>query len=164
MKAARQSLIYRGDEATGWSIGWKTNCWARFRDGDHAMELLKLLFTPAGTKAGSYPNLFDAHPPFQIDGNFGGAAGIAEMLVQSHAGYIDLLPALPSVWNKLGSVKGVRVRGGLILDFKWSNGSITELIVHATTGGKALFKIGGKMMYMDFKKGTRKSLLMSKQN
>lgn len=153
MKAARQSLLYRGDEATGWSIGWKTNCWARFKDGDHAMELLKLLFTPAGSKAGSYPNLFDAHPPFQIDGNFGGAAGIAEMLVQSHAGYIDLLPALPSVWKAEGAVRGICMRGGLVLDFKWKEGKVYELKVVSKQAGPVEIKMGEKKMKMTLKKG-----------
>lgn len=158
MKAARQSLLYRGDAATGWSLGWKINCWARFKDGDHAFHLIQMLLSPASSGAGSYPNLFDAHPPFQIDGNFGGAAGIGELLVQSHTGYIDLLPALPSSLPD-GTIKGIRARGGWILDITWKNGVLSEATIKEGKGiatvryrGKEVkARAGKKLTVADFK-------------
>jgi alpha-L-fucosidase 2 len=145
MKAARQSLLYRGDAATGWSLGWKINCWARFRDGEHAYHMIKMLMSPSKGDAGSYPNLFDAHPPFQIDGNFGGAAGIGEMILQSHTKYIDILPALPSELSN-GEVKGYCARGGFVFDIKWTNGKLEQLTVHSKAGQRLLMRYNDKVI------------------
>ena len=147
MKAARQSLIYRGDVATGWSLGWKINFWARFKDGDHAFKLIQMLMSPAKGGAGSYPNLFDAHPPFQIDGNFGGAAGIGELLVQSHTKYIDILPALPLALPQ-GEVKGICARGGFVMDIKWKDNQLQQLVVTSKAGLPLLLRYNGKEINM----------------
>lgn len=153
MKAARQSLIYRGDAATGWSLGWKINLWARFRDGDHAFKLVQMLLSPAEKNGeGSYHNLFDAHPPFQIDGNFGGAAGIGEMLLQSHTKYIDLLPALPSALPQ-GKVSGICARGGFQLDLNWKEGELQSVRILSLAGRDCSIRYRGKTISFKTQKG-----------
>jgi alpha-L-fucosidase 2 len=153
MKAARQSLLYRGDAATGWSLGWKINCWARFKDGDHAFRLIQMLLSPSKSDAGSYPNLFDSHPPFQIDGNFGGAAGIGEMILQSHTKFIDILPALPAALPN-GEVKGYCARGGFVFDIKWSDGKLVELTVTSKAGQPLQMRYNNKVVNITTTKNT----------
>lgn len=177
-RAAQKSLEFRGDAATGWSMGWKVNLWARLLDGDHAYRILQNLLAPVGRKGqgGMYPNLFDAHPPFQIDGNFGACAGIAEMLVQSHVRYepptakpaaqppaddadgfdrpmlIHLLPALPSAWPT-GSVQGLRVRGGFTVDIAWREGKLVSAAVRSTAGTTCGVRYGQQTVALQVPRG-----------
>jgi len=136
--AAKRSLEIRGDRATGWATAWRINLWARLRDGDHAHEILRFLLGPERT----YPNLFDAHPPFQIDGNFGGTSGMTEMLLQSQGGVIQLLPALPKAWPS-GSVRGLCARGGYTLDIAWRDGVLASATIVATRAGPATVRYNG---------------------
>lgn len=167
LRACQRTLELKGDETTGWSTGWRINLWARLRNGEKAYAIYQKLLTyvsPDGYQGpdrrrsgGTYPNLFDAHPPFQIDGNFGGTAGVCEMLVRSCDGQIELLPALPKAWSK-GQVSGIRARGGYELSFRWSEGRVTEATVRATVAGEPTVVCGGKSYTLKLKAGQQKRL------
>lgn len=151
-EASRKTLDVRGDESTGWSKAYKLLFWARLHDGNRAYKLFTELLRPATATdvdyaggGGSYDNLLCAHPPFQIDGNFGGTAGIAEMLIQSHAGYINLLPALPDAWKETGRVTGLKARGNFTVDMEWKNGKITTYKVHSPVSQKVKVMVDGKI-------------------
>ena len=159
LKACEQTLLQKGDESTGWSTGWRINLWARLHNAAQAYHIYQKLLTyipPSGGTnyhhGGTYPNLMDAHPPFQIDGNFGGTAGVCEMLVQSQHGVIELLPACPTAWSD-GTVSGLCARGGYELSFSWHDGKVTECTVKARRNGIATLLVNGKEMKQKLKAG-----------
>jgi alpha-L-fucosidase 2 len=151
--AARTTLNHRGDVSTGWSMGWKVNFWARLLDGNHAMKLIKDQLTLVGGESnrgggGTYPNFLDAHPPFQIDGNFGCTAGIAEMLLQSHDGAIHFLPALPDDWEN-GKISGLRTPGGFEISFTWEDGQVQQIEINSNLGGNCRIRVPNAMEFAD---------------
>ena len=164
-QAALRSLTWRGMKATGWAMGWKVCLWARAKNADNAHTLLHNALAPAsmgrtdynGSGAGIYNNLFDAHPPYQIDGNFGVTAGIAEMLMQSHAGYIDLLPALPDCWAS-GSIHGLKAQGGYTVDIDWAEGKLTKAVITSPFGGAVNVRLGDNECTLDTQAGKQYTL------
>jgi alpha-L-fucosidase 2 len=147
--AAKKSLEIRGDQATGWATSWRINLWARLEDGNHAYDILKFLLSPQRT----YPDMFDAHPPFQIDGNFGGTSAVVEMLLQADHGEIRLLPALPSAWPA-GHVTGLRAPGGFEIDLSWKNGTLERASVRSLLGQPLRLRRGDIVRTADTSRGS----------
>ena len=145
--AARVVLTHRGDGATGWSMGWKLNQWARLHDGNHAYMLYQNLL-----KNGTLDNLWDTHPPFQIDGNFGGTAGVTEMLLQSHAGFIHLLPSLPEAWSE-GAVSGLEARGNVMVSLRWQGSELSEVTLLSRQGGRCTLRYKEAEITLNTQKG-----------
>ena len=150
--------MHRGDGATGWSMGWKLNQWARLQDGNHAYTLFGNLL-----KNGTVDNLWDTHPPFQIDGNFGGTAGITEMLLQSHMGFVQLLPALPDAW-KDGSIYGICAKGNFEIDITWKDGLLKEATILSKAGQNCIVKYAGQTISFKTVKGRSYQLKYDKEN
>jgi alpha-L-fucosidase 2 len=151
-EASKNTLIQRGDVSTGWSMGWKVNWWAKLQDGNHAYKLIQNQLTPISGErgaGGTYNNLFDAHPPFQIDGNFGCTSGITEMLMQSSDGAIHILPALPDVWPS-GNISGLKAKGGFeIVEIQWKDSKLVKLVVKSTLGGNLRLRLPNEMKSKD---------------
>jgi len=169
-EAAKQSLLFRGDGGTGWSRAWKINFWARLHDGDHAYTMIENLIRLTGSDrteyrgGGLYPNLMCAHPPFQIDGNFGATSGIVEMLLQSRSWdaegrcHLELLPALPSAWAE-GRVTGLRARGGYEVDMEWKDGKLSSAVLRALVGGRIAVTYGDTFALLETKSGEEYSVV-----
>ena len=167
LKASEKTLEIKGDETTGWSTGWRINLWARMKNGEKAYQIYRKLLTAVAPEksrmpnyskgGGTYPNLFDAHPPFQIDGNFGGVAGVCEMLIQSRDGEIELLPALPKAWSE-GSVSGLCARGGYEVSFKWKGGYVRDCSIKARKNGTVTLLYNGQQKTVKLKAGQTQSI------